>query len=324
MAIDVYVVGLNETGCSISLAMDGLGEDVVVTGFDPEPPVSRAARKAGTVKRISLDMVKPARNADLVFLCLPAAETPDALQHIAPVLKENSIVFDMAPLKGAYMSDVLDRFPEGRTYVGAVPAISPWALAAEPAETGEGRPDLFEDGSMALVIAPNTSEEVVNRIMGVVKALGAEPFFVDAGEVDGMTAVVRELPILAAAGYLNSLAVEPGWKEAQRLASREFFSLGRLTAMAESPDLAGELLQNSRVVQHRLQNLIDSLERMKGLLENGEQDELETVLGNAGAMFEGWHGSKQTRDWSRQAMPRAEMPKQSLLASLLGIRPRKK
>jgi len=324
MTINVYVVGLNETGASVACILDALGDDVVVTGFDLDSAKGRAARKAGTVKSISLDMVKPARKAELVFISLPASETPDAIERIGPVLKEDALLFDLSPLKGVYLERALAAVPEGRTYVGATPALNPEVLLSDPAERGAGNPDLFKDGVMALVISPRASEEVVNRIIKFVQLLGAEPFFVDAGEVDGMMAVVRGIPLVASAAYLSGLTAEPGWKESQRMAAREFYSLGRLSVLAEPEEIAAELLENKTVVLHRLKNLISSLQKVSTILEKEEKEELEAVFEEAGRTFENWRYNRETSDWKRQSLPSVKLPERNLLETLLGIRSRKK
>lgn len=320
MTIDVFVVGLNEIGASIARVMGGLGEDVIVTGFDLNPRTARSARKDGVIDRSASDLVKPSRTADLVFVALPSSQVPDVLARIAPELKEGAILFDLAPLKGAYIQEALGLFSTA-TYVGAVPALNPEVLPTDPADA-TGRTDLFEDGVMALVISPKTSEEVVDRIMGVVQLLGAEPYFVDAGEVDGMMAVVREVPLLASAAYLHSLTVEPGWKEAQRLAGREFFSLGRLSAMDAPAETAAELLQNKTVVLHRLQNLVNSLQQLQTAISGDDRAGIEEMFEDAGSMFTAWQGIRKDAGWQRSAQSTVELPQRNLLGALLGIRPR--
>ncbi|MBN1265695.1 MAG: prephenate dehydrogenase [Anaerolineales bacterium] len=324
MTINVYIVGLNEVGASVACVLDALGENVVVTGFDLDPSLGRAARKAGTIKSVSLDMVKPARQADLVFVSLPASETPGAIGRIGPVLKEDAILFDLAPLKGVYLKDALAAIPEGRTYVGATPAINPEVLLSDPADPGTGNKDLFKDGVMALVISPHISEEKVERIIKLIHLFGAEPFFVDAGEVDGMMAVVRGIPMVASAAYLNSITSEPGWKESQRLAAREFYSFGRIATLAEPDEISTELLQNKDVVLHRLKNMITGLQAMQTMLEKEQEDELESVFEQAGNTFNSWLTARKTSDWNSRSLSPIKLPEQNLLGSLLGIRPRKK
>jgi len=323
MTIEVYVVGLNEIGASAARIYDALGDDVVVTGFDMDGAVGRAARKAGTVKSISLDMVKPARKADLVFLALPAQDALDTVKRLGPVLKDGAILFDLSPLKGVYIKEALEVFPEGRTYVGAVPAINPELLFSEPLQAGSGSLEYFKNGVMALVIGSRTPEEVVERVLKLAGILGSEPYFVDAFEVDGMTAAVRELPILSTAAYLHSLAAEPCWKEAQRIAGREFSAM-KTPAVVDARESSAEILMNKTVVLHRLRNFIANLQSLAVLLEKGSEEDLRTFIEESGELFHKWLSMRQTSGWeSRSAVP-MELPDRSMIASLFGIRPRRK
>jgi len=61
-----------------------------------------------------LSLEKSVKNADIVMISIPISSTPDMIRKIAPLLKENAIVFDITSLKYAVfkaLTEIKNNFP---------------------------------------------------------------------------------------------------------------------------------------------------------------------------------------------------------------------
>jgi len=77
-----------------------------------EDKLKKAAIELGVNYELSLE--KSVKNADIVMISIPISSTPDMIRKIAPLLKENAIVFDITSLKNAVfkaLTEIKNNFP---------------------------------------------------------------------------------------------------------------------------------------------------------------------------------------------------------------------
>jgi len=202
--------------------------------------------------------------------------------------------------------------PEGRYYVGLVPAINPLYLHRIELGLEAAAEDLFEDGLMMVDTLPGTPEEAVRLATDFIHLLGAKPIFADRIETDGLMTKTHLVPQLAAAALLNAMVDQPGWDDARKLAGRPFAALTSALAYQDEFEALGEAaLLNSDNVTRVLDMLIGSLQGMRNDISNGNRDQLFERLELALDGRRRWLSERLQAEWLQQG----EKPDMSQLPS---------
>src|SRR3990172_3922846 len=219
------MLGTGTTGASIGLALRRAGENFQRIGYDPDPQTLRKAQQLGAVDRIVNNPAGAASEADLVLLNLPGPNSLPTVEAIAGRLKADTVVLSTAGLHGPAMDLVRERLAPNHPCVAAVPFLGP--LAALFDAEGEASADRFDGGMLGIVAPQGTPEGAVEICMDLARILHATPFFLEAAELDSVTATSEEIPSLLAAAAVESLQVNPGWRDQRRLVGRPFARLPR-------------------------------------------------------------------------------------------------
>jgi prephenate dehydrogenase len=120
MTTTIGIVGLGQIGASIGLSLKAKGGPERILGHDRDGGVQREAHGMGAVDAVA-NLQDAVKDSQIVFLCLPLAEMRETLSRIGPLLRENTVVLDTAPIKGQFVKWVQEYIPQGRYYVGLVP-----------------------------------------------------------------------------------------------------------------------------------------------------------------------------------------------------------
>jgi len=318
MGADILLLGLGETGASVGLALARSGGEFRRTGYDPKQDVARAALKAGAVDRLTSDPRREAAAADLIFYSLPLATLGPGLDAIAAEVKSDSVLIDMTPLKQSTLESIARHLRAGAAFVGAVPILG----AEQVFQTGELQPsaDLFRGGLLAMVLAPGTPPAAVEICTDLAALLGAQPFFLDAGELDAAMAASESLPVIVAAAYLRSLAANPAWRDQGLFAARAFDGLTRLATSKPASDLAEELAANRSNVLRWMDALLSELGALRDLVAGADSDGIRGALEEAASAYHSWKAARALSPRDQRLAPLPEMGSGSRLARMLGLR----
>lgn len=319
MSPEIMIVGLGEIGASIGLALAQAEAGLSRIGYDPDSDVARAARKAGAVERLALNLERSCRGADLVILAVPSCDVRAYLEAIGPSLKPGAVVVDTSSLKLTALSWAAEHLPEGRAYIGAIPVVNPETLHFGAPGVGEPRADLFRGGLVAMVIPAKTSEAAVDIALSLVRYLEAAPFFIDPAEVDAVMATVEGLPALLAVALIRVAVQTAGWPEARRIAGRPFANLAIVGALQSPQNLEAALGLNRANVLARLDAAIGELSALRALIAREESEDLKVSLAEAVEAHDAWLAARQQADWGREELGKVELPQGGMLDRLLGI-----
>jgi len=324
MTVQITIVGLGQLGASIGLALGSRSSDIRRVGHDISPETARKAKSIGAVDDVKYNLPSAVRGADIVLLSLPVNEIRSTLEVIAPDLREGAVVMDTAPMQTSVAYWAQEILPEGRYYVGLVPAINPMYLHRIEIGVDAAQEDLFQDGLIVLATLPGVPEESVKLATDLIGMLGAMPLFADMAETDGLMASTHIVPQLVAAALLNALVDQPGWNEARKLAGRPFAALTSALAYQDEISALGEAaLLNNENVARVLDVVIGSLQGLRNDIANGNRDDVFERLELALEGRRRWLGERLQGEWSNENQPVTELP--SMWERLLGSRkkPRK-
>lgn len=309
----VTIVGLGLIGTSIGLALRQSQAAALVVGHDKDSAVSARAKKLEAVDKTDWMLIPACENADLVILALPVGAIEETLQVIGPCLRPGCVVMDTASLKVPVLQWAAASLPPEVHFVGGDPVLGQPAPGQEGISTP--RADLFQKALFCVVPAEGTTSEAIKLATDLIAILGARPMFYDALEHDGLMAGVEGLPSLLAWALLETVAGQPSWREARKLAGPSFEGSTR-TACADPAALGQLLWLNRDNLVRWLDTLAVALDSIRSMLAQGHPEPLVKPLEKALQQRSEWLQLRAAGLWDE--IPRQEVPRQSMLQPLLG------
>jgi prephenate dehydrogenase len=298
MTLQITIIGLGQIGGSIGLALGGQKNSLKRIGHDKRVEVERAAQSKGAIDEARHNLPSAVREAHIVLLALPVSQVRPTLEVIAPELREGAVVIDTVPVKKAVAAWARELLPEGRYYVGLVPALNPDALHDIKFGLDAARADLFQKGIMVVDAPRGTPGEVVQLASDLAGLVGASALLADMDESDGLVARVHLLPQLAAAALLNATVDQPGWQEARKLGGRPYAAVtAGLAYQDEIQSLAMAALQDRANTVYALDVLIAALRGLRDDIENGDEESLSARLEQALEGRGQWLEDRMRADW---------------------------
>jgi len=321
--MDILLLGLNDIGASIGLALGSLDADLLRIGYDPDKQTGKDALEMGAVDELVSHPRKAAAQADATILSVPFRDVEDYLELLGEKMKEGAVIVDTARQKLQTMKVAEEILPETLSYIGMTPIVGSEALASASPGKGEPRADLFQGGMAAMVIPPSTNEGASDFVLQLVAALGAAPFFIEPGEHDAITAMEDGLPFILAAAFANMMTSLPNWREARRLAGTTFSSLTNFNGVIPAKDLSHEMHHNRELLLRKLDEFDAELAHIRSLLQQDDPEHLSDYLYRAEVSTKALLKARDRGDWSGEELQPSGMKEAGgLFGNLFGISPR--
>lgn len=226
-----------------------------VLGIPRREATIHEALSVGALDEGTLD-VSRVREADLVVLAPPVLTIPPLVETIAPHLATGALVTDVGSTKATLMAELERLLPSHVELIGGHPMAG-----SEQGGVLAGRADLFEGAIWVITASPRTRPENLERLTGLIRALGATPVEMDAPAHDAAVARISHLPHVAAAALAEAaladsadeailrLLVAGGFKSTTRIAAsppevwRDICLTNREAILAALADYEGTLAQ---------------------------------------------------------------------------------
>ena len=259
------IIGTGLIGSSFGLALRGAGWHV--TGSDRDPAAAVAARELGAIDDIGDDP-----KAELALIAVPAPQVDEvARQLLARQPDADMVVTDVAGIKGSICAAIDDpRFIGGH----------PMAGSEQSGVTG-ARSDLFLGASWVLTPGPATPPELYGRLLGAVRAVGAQAVSLAPEDHDRLVALVSHLPHLVAASLMNE-ASEASQSDASllQLAAGGFRDMTRVAAGQPGiwPDV---VVENRQAIIEGLDDLQQRLASLREALLSSDRPSIRDMLTQA-------------------------------------------
>ncbi len=243
----ITIIGLGTTGASMGLALKQEEGNFTIVGHDRDPDAARAASKSGAVDRSEWNLHNACEGADLIILTVPLSELSELFGHIKEDLKPETVIFATVNV----LRPAIELAAQG---------LAPEAhfVAGHPVLVGIGAPlsiraDLFDEVPFSLATGVHTDPSAVQLASDLIERMGAKPHFVDVDEHDGIIAATEQLPQLMAVALMRLSTESTGWREARRLAGRQFAQATELDASAAQ--LHSALTANRAALLQRIEQL---------------------------------------------------------------------
>jgi prephenate dehydrogenase len=191
----IAIVGVGLIGGSVAFAARRRFPAATIIGIDRDDVVT-AARQLGALTRATTDLAGAA-GADLIVLAAPVMANVETIGRLPDLVEGPAVVTDVGSTKRATL-EAARALPPALAFLGGHPLAGAARGGIEAS-----RPDLFERRTWILTPTLTTPREVVDRVSGFVRALGAVPLELDAGTHDRVLAFTSHLPQLTASALMQ-------------------------------------------------------------------------------------------------------------------------
>ncbi len=299
MPVQITIIGTGQIGASIGLALGEQKDMFMRVGHDKDSKVANQAKEMGALERVDRNLPHSVSEAQIVILALPLDQIQETLKFIAQDLKEESIIMDTSPVKGAVLEWAKELLPPKRYYVGITPVLNPVYLESPGSGVEAAHADLFRRGLIAIVSPQGLPEEVIKLATDFSHLLGAEHMFMDPVELDSMMAVTHVLPQLIAASLLNITVDQPGWYDTRKLAGRPYAAAtSSLALFDEVNSLSSQAISTQVHLVRWIDALMENLSVLRQQLGSAEAEKLGQALDRARLGREKWIREKNTLSWA--------------------------
>jgi prephenate dehydrogenase len=263
----VTIVGAGVIGTSLGLALKQQDDPPTVLAHDKDLSVASAAVKMGAFDKAEWNLINACEKADLVILAIPLNGVEATLKAIGPDLKPNAVVTDTCPSKQPVLAWAAEHLPESVHFVGGNPLVRPLGSGYVNA-----RADLFKERLYCLTPAPGAHEEAVELLAGLASLVGAEPFFLDPAEHDGLATAVEHLPRLFSVALMRTLSTQGAWREIRKMAGGTFEQISS-GAEGDPDGIKDNFLENRDMLLHWLDRTAAELAELRGLISGTDTGE---------------------------------------------------
>jgi 3-phosphoshikimate 1-carboxyvinyltransferase len=269
--VRLAVVGTGLIGSSFALAArrEGLFDEVV--GVEPDPERGRQALSRRIVDTLA-DTVP--LEVDAVVLAGPSHTVAPWVARLA---EHPAVLLDTASVKGAVVDEVraaCPRFP---------PRFVPCHPLAGSEQSGPAAASatLFSGAEVIITPVAETDADALTQVSRWWRALGARVRTMTAAGHDDILAVTSHLPHLLAFAYLQQ--IDPAHVKHAAGGFRDFTRIGAADASMWAP-----IFQLNRpALLMALDRMDESLDRVRALLDGGDEAALRAFIQRAGVRREG-------------------------------------
>lgn len=255
----IGIVGLGLIGGSLAAALSEQGH--TIWGNSRKPETIAIAHAKGWLQHGSTTLADLAAT-ELVFVCAPIPQTLPLVQKLAAVLSANTVITDVASVKGAITPAATALWPR---FVGGHPMAGDTATGLAAA-----RADLFRDRPYVLTPIATTDPAAFERVQIAIASLRINLHIMNPEHHDATVAWISHLPVIVSAALVASVGNldDPNLAAAAaNLASSGFRDTSRVgagnpelgVAMAEFNTTA--LLDSLHHYRHELDQLIQHIEQ---------------------------------------------------------------
>ena len=274
----IGIVGLGLMGGSFALDLKSLNGGLKIFGHDNSVKNAEKALKIGFIDEI-IDFSK-LRDMDVVVVAVPVDVSLNLVSKILDIVKDDSIVFDFGSTKSPICS-FLKNHSRRKNFLACHPMAGTEFSGPEAAITG-----LYLNKTNIICEANKTSAKLLKKALDIFNKLKMKSVFMDPISHDTHAAYVSHLSHVSSF-MLGKTVIEKEKNEKNifDLAGSGFESTVRLAK--SSPETWTPIfLQNKKNIAEAIDEYINSLEKFKKIITDGNSIELKSILKNTNRIKE--------------------------------------
>ena len=277
----IVIFGVGLIGGSFALALKKAGVVEQIVGVGRRLETLERAKSLGIIDAI--DDASAVRDADLVLLATPVAQTQAVLEAIAPYLQPHTVVTDA----GSTKSDVVQaaRLALGEKITQFVPGHP---IAGREQNGPEAAlADLYVGKKVVITALPENAAASVASVRLAWQHCGALIHELSAEEHDAVFAAVSHLPHFLAYALVDDIAASSKADLLFQYAASGFRDFTRIAG--SSPEMWRDIvLANQSALLVELDTYINQLNKMRSLLQSADGVGLQAIFTQAQTARQSW------------------------------------
>jgi prephenate dehydrogenase len=279
----IAIFGVGLIGGSFALALKKTGAVQQVVGVGRSTTSLQRALELGIIDEIADSIESAVRNADLILIAAPVAQTGQILSSIVPYLQPGTIVTDA----GSTKSDVVAaaRLIMGNKLAQFVPAHP--IAGRELNGPDAALVDLYAGKKTVITRLPENSDVDVAAVARAWQNCGAVIHYLSPAEHDTVFASVSHLPHLLAYALVDDIARKPHADRLFQYAASGFRDFTRIAG--SSPEMWRDItLANRTAILQELDSYTAQLAQLRVHLASGDANAIEAIYTNAQSARHNW------------------------------------
>ncbi|WP_288637489.1 prephenate dehydrogenase/arogenate dehydrogenase family protein [uncultured Oxalobacter sp.] len=272
----IVICGVGLIGGSFALALKKSGFKGKILGLERSPDILERAHALGIVDEPGLSLEETLRDADLIVLSVPVAQTGNALKMILPYWHDGLIVSDTGSTKTDVVAMARDVLGEKiAQFIPAHPIAGSEMNGPEAAVD-----DLFVGKKAVIAALPENSRADVERLADVWERCGAIIHHLTPENHDTVFGTVSHMPHLLAYGLVDYVANHPKSDLFFQYAASGFRDFTRIAG--SSPEMWRDItLANRKQLLVELDAYLKEIELIRDLVDKADGCGLEKIYTNA-------------------------------------------
>lgn len=268
-------IGLGLIGGSMAKALKNGNKDLRIVAYDVNMETLEMARADGIADEITSSIDEHFLACDYIFLCAPVQINIENTNKIKSFLKKDAILTDIGSVK-TQIHDHIHSLGLDAQFIGGHPMAG-----TERIGYINSKPIILENAYYILTKTPETSDDKLNRFYDLVKSMGAIPLVMDHKQHDYIVAAISHVPHVISASLVNLVKNSDSENGLMKLtAAGGFKDITRISS--SSPVMWQQIcLTNTKNISELLGNYIDSLNKIKEQIDNGEGDSIIRFFNDA-------------------------------------------
>jgi len=284
----LVIFGVGLIGGSVALALKKVGSSAHIVGVGRSAKSLQTALDSDVIDAATSDIATALKDADIVLIAAPVAQTPAILNAIKPHLSNSTVITDA----GSTKSDVLrcakeilgDQFSQ---FVGGHPIAG-----AEKSGVTAATADLYINKNVVLTPAPATDARAVQRVNRLWQTCGANVSEMSAETHDRIFAAVSHLPHLLAFALVDDIASRSNAEQLFGFAASGFRDFTRIAG--SHPEMWRDIcLANRTALLDELTAYQLELARLHELLKREDSEGLQALFERASVARNNWGDSRK-------------------------------
>ncbi|MDO9365479.1 MAG: prephenate dehydrogenase/arogenate dehydrogenase family protein [Methylotenera sp.] len=284
----LVIFGVGLIGGSVALALKQAASTVQIVGIGRSSKSLQTALDLGIIDIASSHVADAIKDADIILIAAPVAQTTAILTSIKPHLSLNTVITDA----GSTKSDVLIAAKkilgtQFNQFVGGHPIAG-----AEKSGVTAATADLYRNKNVVLTPTTETNRNAVHRVHELWQTCSANVSEMPAETHDGIFAAVSHLPHLLAFALVDEVASRPNAEQLFGFAASGFRDFTRIAG--SHPEMWRDIsLANKTALLSELSAYQTELAQLKQLLENEDSAGLQALFERASVARNNWAATKK-------------------------------
>lgn len=274
----VAIIGLGLIGGSIARRLRGF-HNCTIAAYNRTAETLLLAKQDGAIDEGSSDVSEVIKDADLIILCLYPQLNVDMIKNNLSHIKSGAVITDVSGVKGFMVDELSKILPDDVDFIGAHP------MAGREVGGYQSSTDtLFNNASFLITPTKNNKPENISLVRELAEYIGCKHVVTTTPkEHDAIIAYTSQLMHVVAVALCDNPMIERS----------TFFSAGSLRDCTRVAIINAEMwselfVENKDALCARIEEMQQSLEKLKVATANEDRNELEKIMK---------HATKQKMKW---------------------------